>query len=98
MITKKDIINCIICYLLGCIIGAIIAIYYHNKDNNKNNIKYNDIDTTYNKIKLDSIEYNITKKDSIITEIKKKFEYEKDKAINASDSDAIKQFIELASE
>lgn len=73
--------------------------YSWNKINsakqNKDNIEI--IDTTYNKVILDSIEYRIRTKDSIIVELKKQVKYEIEQAINASDSDAIKQFYELAS-
>ena len=55
------------------------------------------IDTTYNKVVLDSIEYRIRTKDSIIVELKKQVKYEIEQAINANDSDAVKQFYELAS-
>ena len=54
------------------------------------------VDTVYNKVVLDSINYNIHIKDSTIVELKKKVEYETEQAINANDSDAIKQFYELA--
>lgn len=79
----------IICFIIGFCIG--------NKNNNKTD--YNNVivhDTTYNKIILDSIEYNIHIKDSIIVKLKKKIEYEMEQAINANDSNAIKQFYELA--
>lgn len=55
-------------------------------------------DTTYNKVILDSIEYNIKKKDSVIVEIKKKIKYEIEEANNLNDSDAIILFKQLASE
>ncbi len=81
-------IFCVICFFTGYYIG--------NKKYINNNIDIQPIDTSYNKIILDSIQYNIIKKDSTIIKIKKKFEYEKNKAINASDSDAIKQFTILS--
>lgn len=56
-----------------------------------------DIDTTYNKIVLDSIEYNITKKDSVIYYIKYKMKNEVTKVLNLDDSAAVKLFKELAS-
>lgn len=54
------------------------------------------VDTVYNKVVLDSINYNIHIKDSTIVKLKKKIEYETEQAINANDSNAIKQFYELA--
>lgn len=79
----------IICFIIG----------YYIADNNNSKIDYNNVtlpDTTYNKVILDSIEYNIHKKDSTIVELKKRTEYEMDQAINANDSIAIEQFKELA--
>lgn len=79
----------IICFIVG----------YYIAYNNNSKIEYNnDIlpDTTYNKVILDSIEYNIKIKDSIIIKLKKRTEYETEQAINANDSDAVKQFYELA--
>ena len=54
------------------------------------------VDTVYNKVVLDSINYNIHIKDSTIVKLKQKVEYETEQAISANDSDAIKQFYELA--
>lgn len=75
-----------------------VMFYSWNKINsakqNKDNIEI--IDTIYNKIVLDSIEYRIRTKDSIIVELKKQVKYEIEQAINANDSDAVKQFYELA--
>ena len=75
-----------------------VMFYSWNKINsakqNKDNIEI--IDTTYNKVMLDSIEYKIYTKDSIIVELKKQVKYEIEQAINASDTDAVKQFYKLA--
>ena len=79
----------IICFIIGYCIA----------DNNNSKIDYNNVtlpDTMYNKVILDSIEYNIHKKDSTIVELKKRIEYEMEQAINANDSVAIEQFKELA--
>ena len=79
----------IICFIVGYCIA----------DNNNSKIDYNNVtlpDTMYNKVILDSIEYNIHKKDSTIVELKRRTEYEMEQAINANDSVAVKQFKELA--
>lgn len=79
----------IICFIIGYCIA----------DNNNSKTDCNNViltDTTYNKVILDSIEYNIHKKDSTIVELKKRTEYEMEQAINANDSIAIEQFKELA--
>lgn len=79
----------IICFVIGYCIG--------NDDSKE--INYDNViipDTTYNKVTLDSIEYNIYKKDSTIIELKKRTEYEMEQAINANDSVAVKQFYKLA--
>lgn len=83
------IVFAVICFSVGYYIG--------NNNNEKTN--YDNViipDTMYNKVTLDSIEYNIHKKESIIIELKKRTEYEIEQAINANDSVAIKQFKELA--
>lgn len=79
----------IICLVVGLSIG--------NKSNNKTD--YDNViiyDTIYNKVVLDSIKYKIHIKDSIIIELKNKVEYEMEQAINANNSNAVKQFYELA--
>ena len=84
--------------IVACIVINIFNDYTKYK-NKKDKVKHNTIeivDTTYNKIVLDSIEYRIRTKDSVIVELKKQVKYEIEQAINANDSDAIKQFYELA--
>lgn len=75
-----------------------VMFYSWNKINSakqdKDNIEI--IDTTYNKVVLDSIEYGIRIKDSVIVKLKKQVKYEIEQAINANDSDAVKQFYKLA--
>lgn len=53
-------------------------------------------DTTYNKVTLDSIEYNIIKKDSTIYKLKEEVKDEIEKALNADDSIAVEQFKSLS--
>ena len=84
--------------IVACIVINIFNDYTKYK-NKKDKVKHNTIeivDTTYNKIVLDSIEYRIRTKDSVIVELKKQVKYEIEQAINADDSTAIKQFYELA--
>ena len=83
------IIICISCFIVGILIGS------NYKHNNTETITI--YDTVYNKTILDSISYNIKVKDSIIVKLKHKMQYEIEQAINANDSDAIKQFYELTS-
>lgn len=82
------IIICISCFIVGILIGS------NYKHNNTETITI--YDTTYNKVILDSIQYNIKVKDSVIVKLKYKMQYEIEQAINSSDSDAVKQFYELA--
>lgn len=87
-----------ICFII--VFGIIcFSVGYYIGNNNNEKTNYDNVivpDTTYNKVTLDSIEYNIHKKESIIIELKKRTEYEIEQAINANDSIAIKQFKELA--
>ena len=82
------IIICISCFIAGILIGNNCKI---------NNIDNVDVyDTTYNKVILDSIQYNIKVKDSVIVKLKTKMQYEIEQAINADDSTAVEQFYKLA--
>lgn len=56
------------------------------------------IDTTYNHKTLDSIEYNIIKRDTIIYNYKKELAYEIEKSITLNDSDAVKLFYQLVTD
>lgn len=83
------------------ILVAIIVVFYigvivgrHMTQNHVNNQEVL-IDTTYNKIILDSIEYNIIKKDSVIYNIKQEMKDEVTKSFELNDSVAVKLFKEL---
>lgn len=93
---KFEIGFAIFMFLFGCAIGAYFAFYFHFKEHKDDVEPIVVPDTTYNKVVLDSIDYNIKIKDSIIIKLKKKVEYEIDKAINANDSITLMQFRELA--
>lgn len=79
-------------YILMFIFGYVVGCDKTNDELSKKII----IDTTYNTITLDSIQYNIIKKDSIIKIIKGEMTNEINKAINADDSTVIEQFKHLA--
>lgn len=87
-----------ICFII--VFGIIcFSVGYYIGNNNNEKTNYDNVivpDTTYNKVTLDSIEYNIHKKEFTIIELKKRTKYEIEQAINANDSVAIKQFKELA--
>ena len=88
--------------IIAVIIIAIIffIIGYVVKQKEINNDKYiiNKPDTVYNKIVIDSLEYNIIKKDSIIYNIKENVKEEINFAINADDSTTVMLFQKLVSE
>jgi hypothetical protein len=88
--------------IIAVIIIAIIffIIGYVVKQKEINNDKYiiNKSDTVYNKIVIDSLEYNIIKKDSIIYNIKENVKEEINFAINADDSTTVMLFQKLVSE
>ena len=88
----------IVIIIVACIVINIFNDYTKYK-NKKDKVKHNTVEvinTTYNKIVLDSIEYKIHTKDSVIVKLKTKIKYEIVQALNATDSDAVKQFYELA--
>lgn len=92
--TMLNIIAVIIIAIIFFIIGYVV------KQKEINNDKYiiNKSDTVYNKIVIDSLEYNIIKKDSIIYNIKKNVKEEINFAINADDSTTVMLFQKLVSE
>ena len=81
-------------FIFGIAISIICCNVLDNK--RKEHININKIDTTYNKVLLDSIEYNIQLKCSTIVELKRLSKYETEQAINSNDSAAIEQFKSLA--
>ena len=91
--------NIIITVLVCLLFGTLLYIFYTNKYNQRIENKQNIIivDTTYNTITLDSIEYNIIYRDSIVYQLKQKMQYEKDKVLDMSNNDAVKLFYELVS-
>lgn len=79
-------------YIFMFVFGYIVGCDHTNDELSKKII----IDTAYNTITLDSIQYNIIKKDSIIEIIKGEMTNEINKAINADDSTVVEQFKQLA--
>lgn len=86
----------IIYYLVVLIIVFVIGyISGYSDKKSSSNINSSYIDTAYNKIILDSIEYNIIKKDSNIYELKTKMKNEIEKSYILNDSNAVKLFERL---
>ena len=92
--TMLNIIAVIIIAIIFFIIGYVV------KQKEINNDKYiiNKSDTVYNRIVIDSLKYNIIKKDSIIYNIKENVKEEINFAINADDSTTVMLFQKLVSE
>lgn len=67
-----------------------------DKENKKDIIQI--VDTTYNKVILDSIQINIKQKDSVITKIKYKMQYEIKKADTINNDSAVKLFKQLCTD
>lgn len=67
-----------------------------NKENKKDIIQI--VDTTYNKVILDSIQINIKQRDSVITKIKYRMQYEIKKADTISNDSAVKLFKQLCTD
>ena len=85
------------------IVSVCVGLFFYgfhlgyNKNKSKgieNTIIY---DTTYNKVVLDSIEYNIIKKDSVIYKIKQEMKDEVTKSFGLNDSAAVELFKKLVS-
>lgn len=82
----------ILLYTIFCVILG----YNIRQHDNKNNKDVVITDTIYNKKVIDSIQLDINKLETTIVDIKKRYEYEKEQALNDSDSAAVKRFLELA--
>lgn len=83
----------LIVLLVHCIIGIVIkqnTIHIPVEQQHINNV-----DTIYNKIVLDSIEYRIIEKDSTIKKIKYEMKYEVNKVYTLDDSATVKLFYQL---
>lgn len=82
-------------FLLYTIFCVVLG-YNIRQHDNKNNKDVVITDTIYNKKVIDSIQLDINKLETTIVDIKKRYEYEKEQALNDSDSAAVKRFLELA--
>lgn len=80
----------LITLLVGCIIGVVIK-----QNTTRTPVEQQLIDTTYNKVVLDSIEYRIIEKDSTIKKIKYEMKYEVNKIYTLDDSATVKLFYQL---
>ena len=92
--TMLNIIAVIIIAIIFFIIGYVVK----QKEINNDKHIINKPDTVYNRIVIDSLEYNIIKKDSIIYNIKENVKEEINFAINADDSTTVMLFQKLVSE
>lgn len=81
---------------LSYTIFCVVLGYNIRRHDNKNNKEIIITDTIYNKKVIDSIQLNINKLETTIVDIKKRYEYEKEQALNDSDSVAVRRFLELA--
>ena len=91
----KHEIKTLILFLLYTIFCVVLG-YNIRQHDNKNNKDIVITDTIYNKKIIDSIQLDINKLETTIVDIKKRYEYEKEEALNDSDSAAVKRFLELA--
>lgn len=91
----KHEIKTLILFLLYTIFCVVLG-YNIRQHDNKNNKDVVITDTIYNKKVIDSIQLDINKLETTIVDIKKRYEYEKEQALNDSDSIAVKRFLELA--
>lgn len=94
-LVRTSIVSAIVGIVIGYIIGFSIRYTSKRIEDRIDNIK--PIDTSYNRIVLDSIQYNIDYRDTTIYNIKRKMKYEIEEVIAASDSDAVMQFKKLCS-
>lgn len=93
---KKFIKVLLVILVLGLNTWYIVNIYNFNRRSACESISV--IDTTINKLRIDSIELVITKQDSIIYNIKYVADEEIKQAMSDSVYDAVSRFIELVSD
>lgn len=86
-----------IAIILTIIVAIAIFGWLTNQDYITKKEHYIQIDTVYNKVRLDSIEYNIIKIDSTIVKLKIKYEDAVEKSYNLGDSAAVELFKSLSS-
>lgn len=96
---KKDlrVIGIVLSFVILIVLGFSIFNRCNRDKKNKENI-IQIVDTTYNKVILDSIQINIKQRDSIITKIKYEMQYEIKKADTISNDSAIKLFKQLCTD
>lgn len=87
----------ILVFVVLTILGIFIFNKCNNNTENKKDIIYI-VDTSYNKVVLDSIEVNIKYKDSVIKRIKYNMKYEINKVNTINDSAAIELFKKLCTD
>ena len=93
---KKFIKVLLVTLVLGLNMWYIVNIYNLNRDNACESITV--MDTTINRLRIDSIELVITRQDSIIYNIKYAADEEIKQAMSDSVYDAVSRFIELVSD
>lgn len=84
----------IIALLIIEIINIVLIVLFEYK-NNCRSFALPDIDTSYNKVQIDSVQLNITKVESTIVELNKQFENESNKINNLSNDSSLLLFREL---
>lgn len=82
--------------ILTIIVAIAIFGWITNKDYIKKQNYIIQSDTVYNKVRLDSIEYNIIKLDSTVVELKVKYDEAIEKSYNLGDSAAVELFKQLS--
>lgn len=81
---------------LGILLGILIIACFDNKAV-ENNILFTKPDTTYNKVKLDSIKVQVGKHDTTIYKLNIKLKDDVEKSYQLSDSAAIELFKSMSS-
>lgn len=96
---KEDlrVIIIVLSFIMLTVLGFSIFNRCDRDKKNKENI-IQIVDTTYNKIILDSIQINIKQRDSVITKIKYKMQYEIKKIDTISNDSAVKLFKQLCTD
>ena len=93
-VSKNNIGTILISGAIGLLIGMGIMDLIQRNDTSSHPVLQ--ADTTYNKVKLDSIQFKVGKHDTTIYNLKIKLAHDKEAAYRLNDSDVVNMFKELA--
>lgn len=93
---KKLVIVLVIVVIIMIVLNIAILVKFYLDSGNNNDLGFEHTDTAINRLRIDSIQLVITKRDSTIYNIKYAADEDIFESLNDTDSAAIVRFLELA--